>query len=313
MDLTTIISAINFFLSSMYSGEVEAGLPVQKSDYSYYVSADIQVVSSPSAQPTTQTVDFSFDRNSVSFSGGGITGHSSGTGYNIEFYPAQIALVYPTTSEEHFDVQMNFSNYPFQYWDSILLDDRGAAIISYDQNYTSMRFGYYSENSGKVSEIVTDDPQTTYFNRFYVNIPLNTDLTYQQTLNIIEQSYENTNYSYNWQTDILPEIIPESELVQPPPTEPPTETTATTTTGAIVTIDTMQPPATQGTVLPKYTMDMGAVSSDFQYLKNMTNNVDKKRPFWIVRLMNELLNDTGLLPLFFFAFLISVLGVFLWR
>lgn len=136
------------------------------------------------------------------------------------------------------------------------------------------------------------------YNSFYDDMAQN---NYDSLLNTYQNYYY---YGY-------PETEPPPEI--PTETRPTTTTTTTTTTGAIVTADTAQPPATGGTAVPKYTMDMGAVSSDFQYLKNMSNDIDKKRPFWIVRLMNKLINDTGLAPLFFFAFIISVLGVFLWK
>lgn len=79
------------------------------------------------------------------------------------------------------------------------------------------------------------------------------------------------------------------------------------------TIETYPPVVIFPDAEPKYTLDMNAVHSDLDFVKNQAAEIDVGRSFWIVELFGKIMTDTGFFPLFFFVFLMGVLGVLLWK
>ena len=73
------------------------------------------------------------------------------------------------------------------------------------------------------------------------------------------------------------------------------------------------PPVELPTAEPKYTLDMDAVHSDMNWIKSKANEVSINKTLWIVKLFDNIMNQTGLLSLFLFVFFMSVLGVLLWK
>ena len=97
-----------------------------------------------------------------------------------------------------------------------------------------------------------------------------------------------------------PETIPP---VTQPPTDPP----------EAIPPDTFLPPIPSETLLPEYTLDVSAISAGIVDIKKQAFTIDFSGSFWFLEVMNYLLTETGLLPLFIFAFFMSLLGYFLWK
>ena len=124
----------------------------------------------------------------------------------------------------------------------------------------------------------------------------------------VDNSVHNT-YNYYWSQEPSP-----TEPPTDPPTEPLTDlstsSTSTTETFPLATLPTGTfPPA----VLPKYTLDITVLESGADFLYDEAENVDVSRGFWLIRLMQYVLKETGLFSYFIFAFLLGLVGVLLWR
>lgn len=160
-----------------------------------------------------------------------------------------------------------------------------------------------SESSGGTGNITIDADGNVYIDGTIADLQIIASAgagIYIEGANItINQSGDNITNNYYYYTD---------------PVEP---SATTTTTTIILPPDTSSEAATYPPIIPdaepKYTLDMSAVYSDMSYIKQQSNQISVTRSLWVVSLLDKILQDTQLLPLFLFLFLMSVLGVLLWR
>lgn len=160
-----------------------------------------------------------------------------------------------------------------------------------------------SESSGGTGNITIDADGNVYIDGTIADLQIIASAgagIYIEGANItINQSGDNITNNYYYYTD---------------PVEP---SATTTTTTIILPPDTSSEAATYPPIIPdaepKYTLDMSAVYSDMSYIKQQSNQISVTRSLWVVSLLDKILQDTQLLPLFLFLFLMSVLGVLLWK
>ena len=178
----------------------------------------------------------------------------------------------------------------------------GGTTIN-NNNYNDYGYSYDIDNN----QWVTDQ---NWYNTWQQEWNNQQNYNYNNTyINIDVSGSVHTNPD-NETFDPFKEVIPEPTYptdppdtqlpTQPPETVPPTQPPDTV------------PPVTQ-TVLPKYTLDMTAFSSDVEELKKQAGTVSIVKSFWLVDLTDTFLRDTGLFPVFIALFLLGVLGVLLWR
>lgn len=132
----------------------------------------------------------------------------------------------------------------------------------------------------------------------------NFDSTFQSWTETINNNVQNIYNNY-WYIVPDPTEPPVTVPTDPPITYPP----ATVPTDPPVTY----PPATIPTAEPKYTLDMTAISSDIEELKKQSTSVSIGKSFWVIRVLDYMLNELGLMPLFLLLFFFGILGVLLWK
>ena len=176
-----------------------------------------------------------------------------------------------------------------------------------NNNYKSYGYDYDIDNN-------TWTYDTDYYNSWqgiYNDTVINNYYNNYQTIDNSGSVFGDVN-----NTTIKPFDDPEEPETQPPTdpsTQPPTETYPPVTDPT--ESSPIDLPATIPTesAVPKYTLDMTAVSSDIEELKKQSTSVSIGKSFWVIRVLDYMLNELGLMPLFLLLFFFGVLGVLLWK
>ena len=179
------------------------------------------------------------------------------------------------------------------------------------QNYRNMTYNFDSWWQSNVTEVINNNI-TNVYNNYWI-----TPTDPPETIPPVTQPPTNP-----------PEIIPPitqpvtdpPETIPPaiqPPTDPPETippvTQSPTDPPEAIPPDTYLPPIPSESLLPEYTLDVSAISAGIADIKKQAFTIDFSGSFWLLEVMNYLLTETGLLPLFIFAFFMSLLGYFLWK
>lgn len=232
----------------------------------------------------------------------GISEISSGNQYRTLSYILGSSFVYSSTSN-------NASS------------SLGVAFTSF--NTITNNYQDYSQKK-EINETLEQKQAITYLSEINSNTVINESNIENYNYLTIEGDRLTTNSNFNswWSSSVSEEInynITNNYanywyIGDPDPTEPPSTIPTQPPTEPPVTIPT-QPPVTVPTesAVPKYTLDMTAVSSDMEELKKQSTSIELGKSFWVIRLLDKFLTDLNLMPLFLFLFLLSVLGVLLWK
>ena len=156
------------------------------------------------------------------------------------------------------------------------------------QNYT--QYGYYIDNDN--------------------NINLDADILADYIANVLKAQFEAAYIDFYQRFPEYGVTVGDDDITYYDPFDDGEDETETLPPE---TIETYPPVVIFPDAEPKYTLDMEAVHSDLDYVKNQASEISVGRSFWIIKMFEKIMTDTGLFPLFFFVFLMGVLGVLLWK